>query len=58
VANQNAFHFDAQGMKWYRTGDVGFVDRDGYVTIKDRIKEMIKYKGFQVIPSELEGKLV
>jgi acyl-CoA synthetase (AMP-forming)/AMP-acid ligase II len=58
AANQAAFQLDADGTRWYRTGDVGCMDRDGYVTINDRIKEMIKYKGFQVIPSELEGKLV
>ncbi|KAK6379275.1 hypothetical protein LTS17_006193 [Exophiala oligosperma] len=43
---------------WFRTGDVGFFDEDGFITIVDRIKEMIKYKGLQVIPSELEGKLL
>lgn len=43
---------------WFRTGDIGTVDADGYFQILDRIKEMIKYKGLQVIPSELEGKLL
>ncbi|KAJ5965123.1 uncharacterized protein N7479_004999 [Penicillium vulpinum] len=57
-ATKEAFHVDEEGTRWFRTGDIGIIDRDGYVTIQDRIKEMIKYKGLQVIPSELEGKLV
>lgn len=43
---------------WYRTGDVGFVDKDGNLFITDRVKELIKYKGFQVAPAELEGYLL
>jgi len=43
---------------WLRTGDVGLVDSDGYITITDRIKELIKYKGFQVPPAELEALLL
>jgi acyl-CoA synthetase (AMP-forming)/AMP-acid ligase II len=42
---------------WLYTGDVATVDDDGYVTIVDRIKELIKYKGFQVAPAELEALL-
>eukprot|EP01098_Paradermamoeba_levis_P015697 TRINITY_DN8110_c0_g1_i2.p1 TRINITY_DN8110_c0_g1~~TRINITY_DN8110_c0_g1_i2.p1 ORF type:complete len:510 (-),score=162.24 TRINITY_DN8110_c0_g1_i2:90-1619(-) len=40
---------------WLRTGDVGYVDRDGFIFIVDRVKELIKYKGYQVAPAELEG---
>lgn len=43
---------------WYRTGDVGFVDKEGNLFITDRVKELIKYKGFQVAPAELEGYLL
>lgn len=57
-ATESAFHTDPDGTRWFRTGDIGTIDKDGYVAIQDRIKEMIKYKGLQVIPSELEGKLV
>jgi acyl-CoA synthetase (AMP-forming)/AMP-acid ligase II len=57
-ATKGAFHVDPDGTKWFRTGDIGVIDKEGYVTIQDRIKEMIKYKGLQVIPSELEGKLI
>ncbi|MCU1365787.1 MAG: AMP-dependent synthetase and ligase [Ilumatobacteraceae bacterium] len=43
---------------WYRTGDVGAVDAGGWVTITDRVKEMIKVNGFQVAPAEIEGVLL
>jgi 4-coumarate--CoA ligase len=43
---------------WFRTGDVGYVDGRGDIYITDRVKELIKYKGFQVPPAELEGYLV
>ncbi len=43
---------------WLRTGDIGMIDADGHVTITDRLKELIKVKGFQVPPAELEGILL
>jgi acyl-CoA synthetase (AMP-forming)/AMP-acid ligase II len=43
---------------WLHTGDVGRADDDGYVFLVDRVKELIKYKGFQVAPAELEAVLV
>jgi acyl-CoA synthetase (AMP-forming)/AMP-acid ligase II len=43
---------------WLRTGDIGHVDDDGYVFIVDRVKELIKYKGMQIAPAELEAVLV
>lgn len=43
---------------YFRTGDIGYQDKDGNFYITDRVKELIKYKGFQVAPAELEGKLV
>ena len=42
---------------WVRTGDIGTIDADGYLTITDRLKELIKVKGFQVAPAELESLL-
>ena len=42
---------------YYKTGDVGYVDEKGNFYITDRVKELIKYKGFQVAPAELEGCL-
>jgi acyl-CoA synthetase (AMP-forming)/AMP-acid ligase II len=43
---------------WVRTGDVGYFDADGYLFITDRLKELIKVKGFQVAPAELEALLL
>ncbi|MFK7863742.1 MAG: AMP-binding protein [Pseudohongiellaceae bacterium] len=43
---------------WLHTGDVGHIDEDGHFTIVDRLKELIKFKGFQVPPAELEALLV
>ena len=47
---------DAEG--WYHTGDVGYVDPEGDFFIVDRTKELIKYKGMQVAPAELEALLL
>lgn len=46
---------DSEG--WYHTGDVGYIDKDDNLFITDRIKELIKYNGFQVSPAQLEGVL-
>jgi acyl-CoA synthetase (AMP-forming)/AMP-acid ligase II len=43
---------------WLHSGDVARVDADGYFTIVDRLKELIKFKGYQVAPAELEAVLV
>jgi len=47
---------DADG--WYRSGDIGYADEEGYFFIVDRVKELIKYKGMQVAPAELEALLL
>ncbi|KAF9447183.1 AMP binding protein [Macrolepiota fuliginosa MF-IS2] len=44
--------------KWFKTGDIAIRDSDGYYYIVDRRKELIKYKGFQVPPAELESVLL
>jgi acyl-CoA synthetase (AMP-forming)/AMP-acid ligase II len=43
---------------WLHTGDIAVVDSDGFYKIVDRLKELIKYKGFQVAPAELEALIV
>ncbi|ERN07293.1 4-coumarate--CoA ligase 2 [Amborella trichopoda] len=43
---------------WLHTGDIGYVDDDEEIFIVDRLKELIKFKGFQVAPAELEALLV
>ncbi|XP_043695180.1 4-coumarate--CoA ligase 2-like [Telopea speciosissima] len=43
---------------WLHTGDIGYVDDDEEIFIIDRVKELIKFKGFQVPPAELEALLV
>jgi acyl-CoA synthetase (AMP-forming)/AMP-acid ligase II len=47
---------DADG--WFHTGDIGKVDDDDYLYVVDRVKELIKYKGMQVAPAELEALLL
>lgn len=49
---------EADGRIWFKTGDVGYQDEKHNFYITDRVKELIKYKGFQVAPAELEGKLM
>jgi acyl-CoA synthetase (AMP-forming)/AMP-acid ligase II len=43
---------------WLHTGDIGYFDEDGHCFIVDRLKELIKYKGYQVAPAELEAVLL
>ena len=42
---------------WYRTGDVGWLESEGWVHLTDRCKEMVKVSGFQVAPAEIEAVL-
>ncbi|KYM84413.1 4-coumarate--CoA ligase-like 7, partial [Atta colombica] len=43
---------------WLHTGDIGYIDEDGELFIIDRIKELIKYRGYQISPGEIEGVLI
>ncbi|KAK7278610.1 hypothetical protein RJT34_23642 [Clitoria ternatea] len=47
---------DSEG--WLRTGDLGYIDEDGFVHVVERIKELIKHNGYQVAPAELESVLL
>lgn len=53
-ANEQAFA-QVGGSTWLRTGDVALIDEKGFIKITDRLKDVIKSKGFQVSPAELEG---
>ncbi|MFD0420603.1 4-coumarate--CoA ligase family protein [Streptomyces parvus] len=55
-ADATAAMIDEDG--WVHTGDVGRVDEDGWLYVVDRVKELIKYKGYQVAPAELEALLL
>jgi len=46
---------EMDGKKWLLTGDIGFMDESGQVTILDRKKQLIKYKGYSVFPKEVES---
>ncbi|KAI9072258.1 hypothetical protein K1719_045762 [Acacia pycnantha] len=43
---------------WLHTGDVGWFDQDGYIHLSDRLKDIIKYKGYQISPADLEAVLI
>ncbi|WP_031073082.1 4-coumarate--CoA ligase family protein [Streptomyces sp. NRRL S-118] len=54
--SETAAMIDPDG--WLHTGDIGYTDADGWLFVVDRVKELIKYKGFQVAPAELEAVLL
>ncbi|MFW9900898.1 MAG: class I adenylate-forming enzyme family protein [Candidatus Thorarchaeota archaeon] len=57
-ATEEAFWIDpSTGEKWLRTGDMAYIDDEEYEHLLDRIKEMIKYKGWSIAPAELEDLL-
>jgi 4-coumarate--CoA ligase len=57
-ATGETLHYDADGTKWLKTGDIAYVDEAGHFFIVDRKKELIKVKGNQVAPAELEALLL
>lgn len=54
--DQKAF-IEIEGKRFFRTGDIGYVDEDGYFFIVDRVKRMINASGFKVWPTEVESLL-
>ena len=56
--NQQATDSTIDREGWLHTGDIGHIDADGHLYIVDRLKELIKYNGFQVPPAELEALLL
>jgi acyl-CoA synthetase (AMP-forming)/AMP-acid ligase II len=58
LANEAATATTVDPDGWLHTGDIGLADAEGYLTVVDRIKELIKVKGYQVAPAELEAVLL
>jgi 4-coumarate--CoA ligase len=56
--NQEATAITLDEDGWLHTGDIGHIDADDHFFIVDRLKELIKYKGFQIAPAELEALLL
>ncbi len=56
--NESATRDMVEPDGWLHTGDIGHLDEDGHLYVVDRLKELIKYKGFQVPPAELEAVLL
>lgn len=57
IGNQEANRTTLLSDGWLRTGDLCYIDEEGYLYVVDRLKELIKYKGYQVAPAELEQLL-
>jgi len=57
--NEKVWWIDPKtGKKFLRTGDIGYIDDEGFLVYQDRVKEVIKYKGYTIAPFELESLLL
>lgn len=50
-----ASFIELEGKRFFRTGDLGYIDEEGYFFIRDRLKRMINVSGYKVWPAEIEG---
>lgn len=57
-ANQEASYIDSQGQLWLRTGDIGYVDDDGFLFIVDRKKDMILSGSQNIYPQDIEAIMI
>lgn len=57
AANAKSF-FEAEGLRWFRTGDQGLFDAEGYLTITGRLKEIINRGGEKISPLEVDDVLM
>ena len=57
-ANLDAIYTDEQGCKWLRTGDIGYIDEEGFLYIVDRKKDMILSGSQNIYPQDIEAILV
>ncbi|PNY04116.1 4-coumarate-CoA ligase 5-like protein [Trifolium pratense] len=57
-SNEEATTSTLTSEGWLKTGDICYIDTDGFLFVVDRLKELIKYKGYQVPPAELEALLL
>lgn len=53
--DKQPFYYDKNGEKWLKTGDIGYVDKDGFLFFKNRAKDVYKIAGYNVFPSEIEA---
>lgn len=57
IATKNAFFVDKSGTRWLKTGDIGYIDQDGFIFFVDRQKRLIKISGINVFPQEIENQV-
>ena len=54
---KNSFYIDKDNIKWVETGDFGYIDEENFLFYKQRIKNIVKVKGINVFPSDIEEAL-